>query len=89
MEPLLARIDRNRTHNRPPRMDQLTSNVMCITNNTQAVGSQAPWGASPSVFNSRRQRGALFSLIINPKRQGITQLGIEEIKAKRALLQVC
>ena len=53
------------------------------------------WTApSPSVFNQGgdhprgRQRGALYSLIINPKRQGITQLGIEEIKAKRALLQV-
>ena len=61
-----------------------------VSSRAQAGTSKAQW-ASPSVFDQggdRRQRGALYSLIINPKRQGITQLGIEEIKAKRAALQV-
>ncbi|EWM28366.1 hypothetical protein Naga_101258g1 [Nannochloropsis gaditana] len=37
-----------------------------------------------------RSKGVLFSLVINPKRQGITQLGVEEIKARKAaLLRTC
>lgn len=68
------------------------SRALLLPTTQAGATSKAPWGASPSVFNQggdhRRQRGALYSLIINPKRQGITQLGIEEIKAKRALLQV-
>ncbi|KAM3574650.1 hypothetical protein VYU27_003376, partial [Nannochloropsis oceanica] len=51
------------------------------------VSIPAPFFSSPPAMQQGgRTKGALFSLVINPKRQGISQLGIEEIKAKKALL---